>query len=520
MQETPTLPDSLLLPPSLPDLPSQPETDAVSLPLPPQPTEPSDNIPLPISDGLDDWSTPIEGTEQLPPPQIELTEEEKQAIEEKNRNDAASLIQAYVRTYHAVIDYDKKKTAHLFDSLTAVAGPTLSSPTVGRARVARNNRRPPSRGHRTPGAAETPEASSPATGENGAEGAAGEIGENGETTPEKPRVRMMDGGRPMAMFDPTAVKLRTSSASSSDIKKRPMSEEIPEFAKVNLRQTGNKPDEEAAEDLGALRMASSGSIANKKKLDFKNRSRSSAPVGGFLLGKDISSASDSFLPPPPPDSMISPGRQSPKSPSSSESMSLPSHLPPPSNLPPTHLPPPPGGMPPPPPGSMPPPPPSGFPLPPSNMPPPPPQEPVDDAKKKKKEKVKNKLSKFFKTRVKKETLIQKGLLKEDTTASDLPPPLGSSLPPPLGSSFPPPPGSLPPPLTDSLPPPPGNLPLPPGGLPPPLPADSVNNCMLCSSDCSKKKDKKQCSKCNRIVCAKCIKKKGLKTKICLNCWKE
>jgi hypothetical protein len=127
MQETPTLPDSLLLPPSLPDLPSQPETDAVSLPLPPQPTEPSDNIPLPISDGLDDWSTPIEGTEQLPPPQMELTEEEKQAIEEKNRNDAASLIQAYVRTYHAVIDYDKKKTAHLFDSLTAVAGPTLSS---------------------------------------------------------------------------------------------------------------------------------------------------------------------------------------------------------------------------------------------------------------------------------------------------------------------------------------------------------------------------------------------------------
>lgn len=155
----------------------------------------------------------------------------------------------------------------------------------------------------------------------------------------------------MAMFDPTAVKLRTSSASSSDIKKRrtclyrntigdssdrffvhekqrfftrlitirffaiifrfkfeskrtliltllltAMSEEIPEFAKVNLRQTGNKPDEEAAEDLGALRMASSGSIANKKKLDFKNRSRSSAPVGGFLLGKDISVYPNILLP--------------------------------------------------------------------------------------------------------------------------------------------------------------------------------------------------------------------------------
>eukprot|EP00029_Vermamoeba_vermiformis_P010506 TRINITY_DN5522_c0_g1_i1.p1 TRINITY_DN5522_c0_g1~~TRINITY_DN5522_c0_g1_i1.p1 ORF type:complete len:553 (-),score=88.87 TRINITY_DN5522_c0_g1_i1:58-1716(-) len=525
MQETPNIPESLPLPPTLPDLPSQPETDAVPLPLPPQPIEASDNIPPPIED---DWSTPIEGSEpqlpqeiEMPPPQIELTEEEKQAIEEKIRNDTASLIQAYVRTYHAVIDYEQKKTQHLFDSLTASAGPTLSSPVVGRARVARNNRRPPSRGHRAPGSSETPEAAS--TGENGAEG---EAGENGETTPDKPRVRMMDGGRPMAMFDPTAVKLRTSSASSSDLpKKRPMSEEIPEFAKVNLRTTGNKPDEEAVpEEPGALpsRMASSGGITNKKKLDFKNRSRSSAPVGGFLLGKDISSASnDSFLPPPPPDSMISPGRQSPKSPSSSESMSLPppSHLPPPSNLPPSHLPPPPGGMPPPP-GTMPPPPPSGMPLPPSSMPPPLPQEPVDDAKKKKKEKVKNKLSKFFKTRVKKETLIQKGVLKEDpSTASDLPPPPGSALPPPLGSSLPPPPDSLPPPPPGSLPPPPPSN-LPPGGLPPPLPMDSVNNCMLCNSDCSKKKDKKQCSKCNRIVCAKCIKKKGMKTKICLNCWKE
>lgn len=104
--------------------------DAISLP-PPSPTE-NDNLPPPIVDNLDDWSTPIEGSEalplpEIPPPQIELTEEEKQAIEEKNRNDAASRIQAYVRTYHAVIDYDQKKTAHLFDSLTAAAGPTLSS---------------------------------------------------------------------------------------------------------------------------------------------------------------------------------------------------------------------------------------------------------------------------------------------------------------------------------------------------------------------------------------------------------
>ncbi len=114
----------------MPDLPSQPETDSVELPLPPQSAEFSNNIPPPIEG---DWSIPIAGTEEQPlqeneiAPQIELTEEEKQAIEEKNRNDAASLIQAYIRTYHSLIDYEKKKTAHLFDSLTAAAGPTLSN---------------------------------------------------------------------------------------------------------------------------------------------------------------------------------------------------------------------------------------------------------------------------------------------------------------------------------------------------------------------------------------------------------
>jgi hypothetical protein len=62
-----------------------------------------------------------------------------------------------------------------------------------------------------------------------------------------------------------------------------MSAEVPEFAKVNLRQTGNKPDEDESEDVGPIRQGSVGQM--KRKTDFKARSRSSAPVGGLLFGK-------------------------------------------------------------------------------------------------------------------------------------------------------------------------------------------------------------------------------------------
>jgi len=104
------VPNNLPLLPTLPDLPSQPETDSVDLPLPP--AELNNDTPPPIEE---DWGVPIAGSEEQPPqeseiaPQIELTEEEKQAIEEKNRHDAASLIQAYIRTYYALIDFENKK---------------------------------------------------------------------------------------------------------------------------------------------------------------------------------------------------------------------------------------------------------------------------------------------------------------------------------------------------------------------------------------------------------------------------